>query len=103
MTISAACPVAQALGLETGMAVAQARAVVPGLEVADAEPERDQAILTRLALFAARRWTPRAAVCGDDGLWLDLSGVAHLFGGERAMAARIRFRMKSAVTTSTSA
>ena len=71
------------------MAVAQARAVVSGLEVADAEPERDQAVLTRLALFAARRWTPRAAVCSDDGLWLDLSGVAHLFGGERAMAARI--------------
>jgi protein ImuB len=88
LTIAAACPVAQALGLEVGMAVAQARAVVPGLEVADAEPERDRAVLIRLALFAARRWTPRAAVC-DDGLWLDLGGVAHLFGGECAMAAHI--------------
>ena len=89
MTIAAACPVAQALGLEVGMAVAQARAVVPGLAVVDAEPEEDAALLTRLALFAARRWTPRAAVSGNDGLWLDLSGVAHLFGGEHDMAARI--------------
>ena len=37
----------------------------------------------RLGLFAARRWTPRAALSGPDGLWLDLTGVAHLFGGER--------------------
>jgi len=71
------------------MALTQARALVPGIEVEDADPHGDAALLERLALFAARRWTPRAAVAGTDGLWLDLSGVAHLFGGEQAMAARI--------------
>jgi protein ImuB len=71
------------------MALTQARALVPGLEIKDADPEGDGALLTRLALFAARRWTPRAAVSPPDGLFLDLSGVAHLFGGEERMCRRI--------------
>jgi protein ImuB len=71
------------------MALTQARAMVPGLDVRDAEPEADSALLRRLAFFAARRWTPRAALSGADGLWLDLDGVAHLFGGEERMGRRI--------------
>ncbi len=89
MLVAAACERAQALGLAPGMAVTQARALFPGLDIQDADPEGDSALLTRLALFAARRWTPRAAVAGTDGLWLDLSGVAHLFGGEERMCRRI--------------
>jgi protein ImuB len=71
------------------MAVAQARALVPGLDIRDHDPEADAALLQRLALFAARRWTPRAAVSPPDGLLLDLTGVAHLFGGEEKMCRRI--------------
>lgn len=89
MTIAAVCPAARSLGLYPGMAVTQARALVPDLDVKAAEPEADVALLTSLALFAARRWTPRAAVSVVDGLWLDLDGVSHLFGGERSMCARI--------------
>ncbi len=87
--IAAACPAARALGLLPGMAVTQARVLVPGLDLRDADPEADQALLTRLGLFAARRWTPTAALSGGDGLWLDLTGVTHLFGGERRMCERI--------------
>ncbi len=89
ITLAAIDPAAGALGLEVGMALTQARMLVPGLDVRDADPEGDGAFLARLGLFAARRWTPRAAVSGPDGLWLDLSGVAHLFGGERFMCERI--------------
>ncbi len=71
------------------MALTQARILVPGLDVRDADLDGDAALLHRLGLFAARRWTPRAAVAGADGLWLDLTGVAHLFGGEAAMCRRI--------------
>jgi protein ImuB len=71
------------------MPATQARALVPELELQDAEPEADLAILSRLALFAARRWTPIAAVAAPDGLWLDLSGTAHLFGCEERMCRRI--------------
>lgn len=87
--IAAASPAARALGLETGMPLIKARILVPGLDVRDADPEGDAAWLARLGLFAARRWTPRAALSGPDGLWLDLTGVAHLFGGERLMGERI--------------
>jgi len=89
IVIAAACPRAQALGLATGMPLTQARVLVPGLDAREAEPAKDAALIERLALIAARRWTPRAAVSGPDGLWLDLSGVSHLFGGERLMCERI--------------
>jgi len=89
IVLAAVSAEAAALGLRPGMAATQARALVPNLELADADPEADLAFLTRLALFAARRWTPLAAVCLPDGLWLDLSGTAHLFGGEEAMGRRI--------------
>jgi protein ImuB len=105
--VAAASPEARALGLAPGMAVSQARALVPGLEVADADPEGDSALLERLALFAARRWTPRAAVSPPDGLFLDLSGVSHLFGGERmacvnfvSFVARLGFTARIAVAGS---
>ncbi|MDB5691826.1 MAG: polymerase family protein, partial [Alphaproteobacteria bacterium] len=88
--IDAACPAARALGFRPGMPLATARALFAALDVREADPDGDRVFLARLALFAARRWTPRAAVCGADGLWLDLDGVAHLFGGERRMCERIR-------------
>jgi len=87
--LAATCPAARALGLERGMPLAKARILVSGLDVRPADPQGDAAWLARLGLFAARRWTPRAALSGADGLWLDLTGVAHLFGGERLMCARI--------------
>ncbi|MDB5721035.1 MAG: polymerase family protein, partial [Alphaproteobacteria bacterium] len=87
--IEAVSPEAAALGLRPAMPLAKARAMFRSLDVADADPEADAAVLNGLALFAARRWTPRAAVSGADGLWLDLDGAAHLFGGEEIMCRRI--------------
>ena len=89
VVLAAVAREAQALGLAPGMPLTQARMLVPGLDVRDADAAGDAAFLARLGLFAARRWTPRAAVAGADGLWLDLGGVAHLFGGERSMAERL--------------
>jgi protein ImuB len=71
------------------MAVTHARAIVPELDVAEHDSAADAALLERLALLAARRWTPRACISGPDGLFLDLSGTAHLFGGEARMCRRI--------------
>jgi protein ImuB len=87
--IAAACPEARALGIAPGMTLARARVLVRGLDVRPADRDGDAAWLARLGLFAARRWSPRAAVSGPDGLWLDLTGVAHLFGGEEQMCRRI--------------
>ena len=87
--LAAASPAAQRLGLKPGMPLTQARVLVPGPDGREAEPEKDALLLDRLALRAARRWTPRAAVSGPDGLWLDLSGVTHLFGGEERLCRMI--------------
>lgn len=89
LEIAAACPRARALGLSPGMAMTQARAMVSGLDIRPADPEGDLAALRRLAVFAARRWSPVTALSGADGLLLDLTGTAHLFGGEDAMARRM--------------
>ena len=82
--IAASDPVAAALGLRPGMAVAQALAIVPRLAIAEAEPEADAAALERLARWC-HRLTPLTAVDGTDGLWLDITGCAHLAGGEAAL------------------
>lgn len=87
--IAAACPHALALGLRPGMAVTQARAQVRGLDIRPADVEGDRAELNRLALALARRWTPTVAIAGEDTLFLDLTGVAHLHGGEARMARRL--------------
>ncbi|WP_317617050.1 DUF6504 family protein [Sphingobium sp. SCG-1] len=87
--VASACPVALELGLRPGMAAAHARALVTDLDVHDAEPEKDQAFLDSLALHAVARWTPTACPAPPDGLWLDLSGTTHLFGGEARFCRRL--------------
>lgn len=66
------------------MAVADARARCPALELAEAEPKADAAALDALADWS-RRFTPLAAARPPDGLILDVTGAAHLFGGETAL------------------
>ena len=57
--IAAADAAAATLGLRTGMAVAHAMAVVPGLEVIEADPAGDAAALERLARWCQRITPPR--------------------------------------------
>jgi protein ImuB len=98
-TLTAACPVALDLGLRPGMAAAHARALVNDLEVRDAEHDADRAWLDRLALHAVHHWTPTASPCPPDGLWLDLTGTTHLFGGEERFCRRVlRFLQRLGLT-----
>jgi protein ImuB len=87
--ITAACPVALMLGLVPGMAAAHARALVADLDVRDADAAADRDWVDRLALHAVTHWTPTASVSGSDGLWLDLTGTTHLFGGEERFCRRL--------------
>ncbi len=84
--VTASCPRAQGLGLLQGMPLADARARVPDLRVADANPQADARLLLRLARQCAR-WSPMVAPDPPDGLLLDIEGCAHLFGGEAGLAA----------------
>ncbi len=49
-------------------------------------------LLERLCDWCSR-FTPLAALDGRDGLMLDISGVAHLFGGEEALIEDCRARL----------
>lgn len=88
--IVAACLAARALGIHVGMAATHARALVSDLDFRPAEPDADAALLDRLALFGIRRWSPVVAVSPPDGVWLDLTGAAHLHGGEARFCRRLQ-------------
>ena len=75
-------------GARPGARLTDARAIDPALVAIPADPDGDVALLERLARWA-RRWSPLVEVDGDDGLRLDVSGVAHLFGGERGLVADV--------------
>lgn len=82
--IESADEVAAALGLRPGMAVAHAMAMIPGLHILEADPAGDAAALERLARWCQRA-TPLAAPDAPDGIWMDVTGCAHLWGGEQPM------------------
>ena len=75
---------ARALGVREGARVVDVQAIHPGLRVEPSDPEADLAALDRIVLWA-RRWGPWSARDGEDGIALDATGVAHLFGGEATM------------------
>ena len=85
LRITAMTDGAARLGLKTGMALADARAMYPGLPVVDADPAADQRLLESVADWCDRT-TPLVGLDAPDGLLLDVTGCAHLFGGETALA-----------------
>ena len=80
------------LGLRVGQAVAHATALVPGLVLHDLDAVGDAAALHRLALWA-QRYSPSVAPDPPDGLVIDATGCAHLFGGEEKMLIDLRDRL----------
>ena len=79
---------ARRLGLRPGMALADARAMHPSLVVAEGDAAAEAALLAAIADWC-RRWTPLAALDAPDGVMLDITGAAHLFGGEEALLAQV--------------
>ena len=84
---------ARALGLKRDLTLADARARIPALLAIEAEPSADEALLGRLAAFCDR-FTPLVALDAPHGLMLDITGCAHLFGGEAALQSIIGCWMK---------
>jgi len=92
---------AGALGLHPGLSLADARGRVPELDVGDADTRADGAFLEALGEWA-RRWTPSVALVPPDALTLDITGVAHLSGGEAAMVEAVAMALGAQrVTVST--
>jgi protein ImuB len=92
-------PAARALNLSRGQTQADALAMVPHLTCYPADPAADQRALEALAVWA-ERWSPSVTVDpsggGLEGLFLDLTGAAHLFGGEAQVLVRIEARLAEA-------
>jgi protein ImuB len=76
---------ALAMGLEPGMALADARARLPDLRAVPHDAEAEGRFIERLADFCDR-FTPMVAIALPEGLVLDIEGCVHLFGGEVALA-----------------
>jgi protein ImuB len=100
---------AGAAGILPGMAIADVRALLPDLIVRPADPAGDEVALARLADWCGR-YTPWIAVDGanerangdvandaisgiGEGIWLDITGCAHLAGGENALLEDLSHRV----------
>jgi protein ImuB len=100
--IAAVDAAARALGLHPGLPLAQAQARIPGLAVAEAEPDADAAALARLAAWCLR-YAPLTAPDPPDGVWIDATGATHLAGGEAALLADLVDRLHRAGFTTRAA
>jgi protein ImuB len=85
-------PAAAGLGLAAGQALADARGCVPELAAFAHDPLADAAWLNRLAALCGN-YTPSVQCDPPQGLLLDVTGCAHLHGGEPALRERIAARV----------
>jgi protein ImuB len=83
---------AERLGLATGLALAQARAMHPTLTAVPEDQDADARLLDAIA-DTCQRYTPLVAVDPPDGILLDIGGCAHLFGGEEQLRDDLLARM----------
>lgn len=93
MRITALSPRGAQLGLEPGLTLADARGRVRDLVAVPHDRRSDVALLHQLAR-ACIRYTPSVAPDPPQGVMLDITGCAHLHGGEARMQRAIIIQMK---------
>ena len=81
-------------GIRPGQSLADARAIFPGLLTCKIERDKDQAALVALARWSGR-YGPARNSDGDKGLWIDVTGVPHLFGGEHRLMSDLAGRLRT--------
>jgi protein ImuB len=81
-------------GLSPGMGFADARAICSHLLTVPADPAKDTRALMALTRWSGR-YSPILNVEDPDGLWLDVTGIPHLFGGENALLAHMAMRLEA--------
>ncbi|MES2680865.1 MAG: DNA polymerase Y family protein [Bacteroidota bacterium] len=90
--IKAVNETAQAGGIYTNMVLADALALMPELEVMDYDTGQAAKLLNALAEWCIR-YTPVVAIDLPDGLFMDVSGCTHLWGGEKEYILDIQKRL----------
>lgn len=93
--VAAADQAALAIGLRAGMPLAKARTMLRGLDTREADPQGDAAALARLSAWCLQ-FAPLTSPDAPDGLWIDATGCAHLYGGEAALLGTIHGRLRVA-------
>lgn len=88
MVITAANAVAERIGIRSGMVLADARAIIPDLEVLDDNPDLTDKLLNRIAAWCVR-FTPVVAVDSPNGLLFDSTGCTHLWHGDSSYVSEI--------------
>ena len=83
MVITAANAIAEANGISNGMVLADARAILPSIQVLDDIPDLTSRLLKRIGEWCIR-FTPVVAVDPPDGIMFDATGCSHLWGGDSA-------------------
>ncbi len=77
MIVAAANALAEAQGVYKGMVIADARAIIPDLQVVDDKPGLADKLLNRIAEWCIR-FTPFTAIDPPNGIILDVTGCSHL-------------------------
>lgn len=93
MCVSAVNPLAAQFGVVPNMVVADARAAIPKLGVLQDKPLRKEKLLKEMGLWCMR-YTPFVSVDTTDFLILDITGCAHLWGGEETYLQEIHLQLK---------
>lgn len=94
IVIAAVNSLARAEGIRPGLSLADARAVFPGLLTRKIERDKDRAALLALTRWSGR-YGPARNMDGDNSLWIDVTGVAHLFRGEHRLMADLVNRLRA--------
>lgn len=79
-------------GLRAGLTLAEAHAYVAALEVRAVGLEQVQQCLARVAEVALE-FGPTGSICTPDTAYVDLTGAAHLRGGEQQVASALHSRV----------
>ncbi|MET0545871.1 MAG: DNA polymerase Y family protein [Caulobacterales bacterium] len=81
-------------GLRAGLPLADARALRPDLAAQEDDETADAQLLDDIAAWC-ERFTPIVVIDAPDGLFLDITGCAHLFGGEAALLKAVKSGLRT--------
>jgi len=93
MMIAASNAIAQEKGIYKNMALADARAIFPSLQVTDDKPGLTDKLLTKIAEWCIR-FSPFVSIDSPDSLIIDATGCSHLWGGDDPYLTTISQRLK---------
>jgi protein ImuB len=94
MIIKAVNELALVRGIEPGMVVADARAIFPSIEVLDDDAALSEKLLKSIANWCIR-YTDIVSIDSQEGIIMDVTGCAHLWGGEIKYLRDIHSRLKN--------